>query len=100
EVGDLVLPNHLLHADRARIAPHTIGLLRDVQASEVARLARVSTDDRIGEHWVQRPLERTAQLHLIGEPRDARAGTLAKESRVAQALLELRPVREDAGLHV
>ena len=100
EVGDLVLADHLLHADRARIAPHTIGLLRDVQASEVARLARVSTDDRVGEHRVQRPLERTAQLHFIGEPGDARAGTLAKESRVAEALLELRPVREDAGLHV
>src|SRR5207244_3553892 len=71
-----------------------------VHAAEVPRAARVAADDRVGEHGIPSPLERTAQLHLIGETGDSGATAVAEESRMAEALLKLRPVGEDARFDV
>ena len=99
-VGNLVLQDWLPHSVRCRVPPLAGELKRVVHAAEVPRAARVAADDRVGEHGIPSPLERTAQLHLIGETGDSGATAVAEESRMAEALLKLRPVGEDARFDV
>src|SRR5205823_12636626 len=70
--GDLVLRERLAQADlvRAWITPLTGDGERVVDTPEVTRFAHVVADDGVREDDVPRPLERAAELHLIGESRD------------------------------
>ena len=96
--GDLVLRERLAQADlvRAWVTPFTGDGERVVDTPEVPRFAHVVADDCVREDDVPRPLERAAELHLIGESRDPSPTARAEDARVAEALLQLRPAREDA----